>query len=517
MKSRIACLAVSLVVAGCGAGAPAPSQSPSTPTPIAAAPVASPTPSEPPSQPTPASPVAAPEPTVQIPLHPVIKGAEHVWKLGDTLMLSYGSSIALIQNGKFEKRDDLSRQLGAQFFHPLEAVYGRWPEMVFAEMIGTDGRSGWSELYAMRDGKPFRAVAGARLPTHWRFVGISPWARGSWLALEVNTMPWGPPPHVRFRSVRGPTSKLPVLPPSTPTEECPVAFSPTNMIAFESGEVFVTGTGCDGEAILLKWPAGQTTAQVTKFPGTRQVPWGEGTLVGRNASDVVATWTGRERALAMQHDGTNWAPLALPYQGPASLRMDGDGTLWQLTPEGTFRRQGDAWARVAPLRFEGKDVQIDEVFPGAQGELWATAGGVLWHSEKPTEQLITLEYEPGQEQRGTISIPRAADWACNDIFVLMYGMTKVTPKNYDYPLTRKALKGHTEFASAEFAETEDGGRHYFGAFVQELDLARKMASIVESKVPGSKPQVLCVKPRVVRRLKIDMRTGDVLANEPVNP
>jgi hypothetical protein len=86
-----------------------------------------------------------------------------------------------------------------------------------------------------------------------------------------------------------------------------------------------------------------------------------------------------------------------------------------------------------------------------------------------------------------------------------------------HPLTRKALKGHTEFGVAEFAETEDGGRHYFGAFVSELDLARKMASIVESKVPGSKPQVLCVKPRVVRRLKIDMRTGAVLATQHQSP
>lgn len=115
-------------------------------------------------------------------------------------------------------------------------------------------------------------------------------------------------------------------------------------------------------------------------------------------------------------------------------------------------------------------MQIDQVFPGAQGELWATAGGVLWHSEKPAEALNTLVYEQGQEQRGTVSIPRAANWACNDIFVLMYGMTKVTPKNYDYPLTRKALKGHTEFADAEFAETVDGGRHYFGAFVQSSTL-----------------------------------------------
>lgn len=516
MKSRIALVSISLLFAGCGA-APTTSQSPaSNQEPVAVAPAPPQTAPVATSQPTPA-PETAVDPTVQIPLHPVVRGAENVWKLGDTLMLSYGSSIALIQNGKLEKRDDISRQLGMHFFHPLQAVYGRWPDVVFADVMGTDGRSGWSELYAMRDGKPFARVAGATLPTHWRFIGVSPWTRGSWLALEVNTMPWGPPPHVRFRSVRGPASALPVLPRSTPREDCPVDISPGNMIAFESGEVFMTGTGCDGEALVLTWPAGQTTPQVAKFPGTREQPWSAGSLTGRSASDVVATWMGRQEALAVRYDGTRWVPFELPYRRESSLTMDGDGTLWQFSSEGAFKKQGEAWMRVAPLRFDGRDVQIDQVFSGAQGELWATAGGVLWHSEKPTEALVTLEYEQGQEQRGTISIPRAADWACNDIFVLMYGMTKVTPKNYDYPLTRKALKGHTEFANAEFAETEDGGRHYFGAFVQGLDLARKMATIVESKVPGSKPQVLCVKPRVVRRLTIDMQTGDVVSNEPVNP
>ncbi len=73
-----------------------------------------------------------------------------------------------------------------------------------------------------------------------------------------------------------------------------------------------------------------------------------------------------------------------------------------------------------------------------------------------------------------------------------------------------------EFSNARFVETEDGGKHSFGAFVNDIDLARKMARLIEKKVPNANPQVLCMKPRIVRNLVVDRGTGDVVKNEHVD-
>jgi len=100
---------------------------------------------------------------------------------------------------------------------------------------------------------------------------------------------------------------------------------------------------------------------------------------------------------------------------------------------------------------------------------------------------------------------------------MLYAATKSTPKDYDYPLTRAALKGHTEFQNVVFAETEELGRHYFGAFLDDLALAKKLVTLVEKGVQGSKPVALCRDPKKLRILGIDLKTGNVTSNQPAPP
>jgi hypothetical protein len=108
---------------------------------------------------------------------------------------------------------------------------------------------------------------------------------------------------------------------------------------------------------------------------------------------------------------------------------------------------------------------------------------------------------------------RAADEWCASIFVLLYGTTTTTPKDYDYPLTRQALVGHPEYQGVVFAETVEDDKHYFGAFVDDLELARKLVALVRRNVPGSKPVLLCRNPKKVRLLEFDFTTGSVTRNE----
>ena len=51
-------------------------------------------------------------------------------------------------------------------------------------------------------------------------------------------------------------------------------------------------------------------------------------------------------------------------------------------------------------------------------------------------------------------------------------------------LTRQALKGHTEFADANFMEVDYRGKWVFGAAVPTLELGKKLRALIETKVAG---------------------------------
>jgi len=91
----------------------------------------------------------------------------------------------------------------------------------------------------------------------------------------------------------------------------------------------------------------------------------------------------------------------------------------------------------------------------------------------------------------------------------------VTPDDYDFPLTRKALRGQTQFAKARFVVTTDNGRKFFGAIPSSYEEGVKLVSRVKAQVPGSTPQLL----RAGRRLadgghtkrRRDLREATVLS------
>lgn len=98
---------------------------------------------------------------------------------------------------------------------------------------------------------------------------------------------------------------------------------------------------------------------------------------------------------------------------------------------------------------------------------------------------------------------------CPQNLVVLYTFSKTAPDDYDFPLTRKALKGRTEFSPARFVVTRDMGQRFFAAFVPSWDLAKKLQERIKTDVQGSTPQIVCAEPEVVRDLKLDLKTGEV--------
>jgi hypothetical protein len=155
--------------------------------------------------------------------------------------------------------------------------------------------------------------------------------------------------------------------------------------------------------------------------------------------------------------------------------------------------------------------------------LWAFAGDHLTGLQVykyllPNEQAPKAGSLVGDEAVAGAPAPAANATAfstrpggpkCDTNVVVLYGFTKVTPADYDFPLTRKAIKGHSELSGVSFAVTEERGKKYFVGRTPSFDKAAKLAKVIESGVQGSKPQIVCSEPTVLRELSIDLATGNV--------
>lgn len=248
-----------------------------------------------------------------------------------------------------------------------------------------------------------------------------------------------------------------------------------------------------------------------------------------------ATWVELDTEVRRRKKGGAWEALVPP--GPRAplrgIERAPDGTLWARHGDALLHLGADdRWEKVPLPRLDGRipvpesvdwlgpaDMVVVALNPdrqetyllrtGAPGSVLDYEAAVTALRDRqdagesePAAAAPTAQ-EPPASGRVTPGTP-----ACQELFVVLYKLSKVAPPDYDFPLTRAALKGHTELEGLEFAETQDGGRRYFVAFAPSFDKARKLAEVVRKGVKGSTPQVLCGRPpQVNRALRIDLRTG----------
>jgi hypothetical protein len=195
-----------------------------------------------------------------------------------------------------------------------------------------------------------------------------------------------------------------------------------------------------------------------------------------------------------------------------------DASLWVRYGDALFRRpQGGAWEEIAmpsrdsngkaavylPTRLTFWNSEVIVVSDKEEGREDQENAAIL-RSTKPEAVLRAKAPRP---ELAPSALVKAATPRCSEVFVVLYKLAKTAPADFDFPLTREALKGHREFAKAEFAETLDGGRRYFVAFVPTFAMGQSLVKLVTEKVKGSAPQLLCGKPAVNRKIKFDLGTG----------
>jgi hypothetical protein len=318
-----------------------------------------------------------------------------------------------------------------------------------------------------------------------------------------------------------------------------------------AGELLAVGATCEpgGKPAIAaeRWRGASPVPVVEVLPGSA----GKGSeswsisLQPLSPTDVYVY----ARSYVAHHDGNAWTDVSRSFSEPVEqMWTEGDGTLWARLQTGFARRRGEAWETLAPAAPHGAAIWAT---PAPDRSLWARFGDDLWHlpaagewarvplpkeapvperlawtssgtmivrvsgeagtallsSAKP-DQVIDLAQAPQPtERRAPFAIVTAPTPQCESLFVILYRLSRVAPPDFDFPLTRAALKGHTELGDVRFAETEDGGRRYLVGFVPSLKAGKALLDLVRDKVQGAHPQLLCGKPPVKRRLSIDLRTG----------
>lgn len=403
----------------------------------------------------------------------------------------------------------------------VPAFFAGRGDRTFLSFLTDNGRVGYSVLYE-RTGDSWKETK--TLPLGTIYAGIGPWKNGSLLAATLGVgmqISFQKPGISVVAGARGGEPRLP-----KGAKGCPAALFPSAMLSFESGEVLALGPEClppsadvswpapGDKVVLASWTAGSQEAAVTEVDAGGIAGDTLGRAVGRAPNDVwVSSAGGYTKPFFLHFDGKAFTKdSGAPGEDATSLAVAADGTLYAVFAGALHRRSpAGAWeALLLPDRHRATSVAV------AGTDVWVASEIGRGPSGKEPAALLHLGPAPAEVQKvpppakpaPTYKQLRPVTASCKSLFVMMYAFTKVTPPDYDFPLTRKALKGRLKYSKARFVVTEDGGRKFFGAFVPDIATGRDLTALIEKEVSGAKPAFVCSDPTVVSELKLDLTTGE---------
>lgn len=511
--------------------APSPTTSPARPTPAlnptATTPVASAS----------ASAHAGPTP----PTFYVVNETEHtlsLFKIDSTAIVAGGPIFSKLDENGIHEDESFGSGLSPGNYASLTGLVGSFTTSLFATMVRSNGRTGWGELYQSRGSRGWSRVGGP-MPDTYVHVGLGTWSDGRVLALEGGQMPIAGQPMFRFRVISGPPAAVPQLTAASvpaaddPDDQCKhwrTAEVPQSVLILSSGDVFAFGPTCQGRAQAVEhWQPGQTKARFFVFPNSSE--WSAVKAWARSPREVTLLLNGKTGPSLAHFDGENWTTESLGLDALSALDGDlgADGTLFVVAHNAARDERAELWWRApgqsrcskldvpappAPSPWPASQSGVTSILVNGKDDIWLVVGSSLLHSRPAPAGKKRISWDEGQQFPSALRLPKAANFNCNEVYVLLYAITQTTPANYDFPLTRRALAGHSEFHDVTLAETEDNGRRFFGAFVKDYAQGQKLSQLVQEKVKGSIPAVLCARPKLVREIKIDWRTGQSLASPP---
>lgn len=469
-------------------------------------------------------------PAVPSPFH-VVADVDYeleLQSLGKNGVLLGGGQLLPIRDNTvtFEPKFALTQEIrGDGVMGQFVGLYGSFPDALFAAVVRPSGRTGLTELYKW---------SGTKWASHYStnestFVkDIQPWQKGTLLLVESNSFsgevqfsafPQGskvflPEPHDRkWRGSFG---------------SCESGFIPTTLGTLPSGHAFMCGVTCspddsskDGQIGVKRWSPDNPKGSVEILPEiaskqldvvrialhTEKDAYLGGNLHTHNFARMD------EMAPYLAHfDGKSWVRDTLPTSDALlSLDVDAQGKLWLVSAHGNVyaRPLGGSWSEV-PMPRAGKNetaVSATKIWVRAPGDEWIVGAYesryVVLHSGPAAPKAELPDLETMEDTVADLAMPTPLTSRCVRPFALLFTLSKVAPPDFDYPATREALKGHTEFADAQFIEFKRLDKRFMGAFVSDVDMGKKLVELIKKKVPNSTPQLVCHSPRPTRELTMD--------------
>jgi hypothetical protein len=292
-------------------------------------------------------------------------------------------------------------------------------------------------------------------------------------------------------------------------------------------ELWGIGAAC-GKLAAQRWTVGgaDTAAQAIDLPAGEFAPGSVGTFGD--------TWiyTAGDRQVFALFDGKTWSPL-LAADKSVNLQLHTlKGRFYAQIDRGLHRLEG---TKLIEIGVPDKGIESLHTSPSGEVRVWTGQGlyafgdDEVWHPVtlpdgfKQLTGLSTVgdrwRYEvmadPRSDQHavlveGVTGAPleitdpnhaispmayvRGYTQGCENPFAMLYKLSRVAPRDYDFPATKKALEGQPELAAGRFSEVEALGDRYlvvqFPGAGAVLKLGR-LVKLVEKQVQGSKPQLLC--------------------------
>jgi hypothetical protein len=272
----------------------------------------------------------------------------------------------------------------------------------------------------------------------------------------------------------------------------------TTLATSAAGELFAFGSSCDRSAAVEVWKPGSTKSMLFFFDDTKAE-----LIVG---ADGAVYLTGDK---PQRWDGSSFTPtVEVPdYQSFKSR----DGREWRFVFMEKLLLQKDGQFREVEIP---QDQGAPCIVVHDKTTLWAipqAAGGHLYRlddGEGPTSVTVD-DSDAGKPLNAPPKPPAPGGPRCAHNVVVLYGLTSVAPDDYDFPLTRKALKGHTELGDVHFAVTRDHEQRYLVGMSPSFELATKLRTTIEKGVKDSKPAIICAEPEIVRAFNLNLVTGEL--------
>jgi hypothetical protein len=443
---------------------------------------------------------------------------DHLYGLDNALVISHpvgnpeGIGFSVVEGDKVVDVDKTTYK--SVLTIPFD-VSGTWPDDVHATFIGTTGRTGIAWVSTLHNG----AWKDGTWDTSYVWAATAKSGKNVF-AIERSASPFGGVG--TLVNVSGPATTRKLTPVNKKAcEDYAKTLSedekyqatewmqssevaPASLGGSASGLLFSVGFRCTGDFAVETWPAGSTKSTITSLEAPKGHAFNTPIAVAGGAGDDAWIFS----KPAYHYDGKTWTKVDFTAAISKAV-VAPDGTVWAVDTDGSLFKGGLVGFQKVTIP---EDAKVSDLAMTGEGNVWIAAGDALMRLKKQGDGASSVKVATTTAPANTKKAPRfeVGGKNCNSNVVVLYGFTKVTPDDYDFPLTRKALKGHTELDGARFVVTKDGGQKFFAALPRTFDQAVKIAGIIEKGVQGSKPQIVCANPEIVREVELNLATGEVV-------